>query len=229
MAAIDELQRQLSAESFRISNLGTPTTALDATYTDNTTAPSNPAAAASAGASLVASPADHVHQAVHSLHADAAANLYGDVQLVSGSGITLSQAGNAITVAASGGSVNKITLGSDQQTSVVGTTEFIVAEYNINFDDAGAVGNIQARLSAIVKISAATGTFKLYTGATAPGATTGGTLRATCTTTSTTFEKQTNLGAAFTNPGGQQLVQITAVASAGGNKATIRGFQLAIG
>lgn len=228
MPAIDELQRQLSAELFRISNLGVPTTALDATYTDNATAPANPAAAAAAGASLLASPVDHVHQAVHSIRADANAQLYGDVQLVSGSGISLSQAGNVITVAASGGAVNKITAASDKQASVNGTGESIVEEYNSNFDDAGGA-SIQARLSAIVKVSAGTGTFKLWIGATAPGATTGATVRATVTTTSATFDTETNLGAAFANPGGEQLVQITAVGAAPGNKATIRGFQLAIG
>ena len=228
MAAIDELQRQLSAQSFRISDLGVPTTALDATYTDLVTAPANPSSAASPGVSFLAAPADHVHQAVHSVHADANANIYGDVQFVSGSGIALTQAGNAITVAAAGGSVNKITLGEDRQVSVTGTSESIIAEYNVNFDDAGS-GTIQARLSALVKVSAGTGTFKIYTGATAPGSTTGGTVRATCTTTNTTFEQQTNLGASFANPTGQKLVQITAVGAAVGNKATIRGYQISLG
>lgn len=226
--ANDELQRPLDASALRILNLGVPTTDKDATYTDNTTAPANPAAAASAGASLLAAAQNHVHQGVHSVHSDAAANIYGDVRLVSGSGISLSQSGQDITVAASGGSVNKITWAEDRQSSETGTTEGIIAEYNVNFDDAGG-GTIQARLSAIVKASAGTGTFKLYTGATSPGSTAGGTVRATATTVSTSFEKQTNLGASFANPGGQVLVQITAVGSAGGIKATIRGLEVAIG
>src|ERR1022692_2226438 len=115
MASVDVLQRLIDANSNRIANVGTPTTASDATITDNATSPQNPAAAASAGASFLAAPANHVHQAVHSVHADALTNLFGDVQLVSGSGITLSSAGNAITVTASGGSVNKVTIGEESQ------------------------------------------------------------------------------------------------------------------
>lgn len=228
MAGIDEAQRQLDMAALRISNLGTPTTANDATFTDNTTAPANPAAAASAGASFQAAPANHVHQGVHSVHSDAAANIYGDVRLVSGSGISLSQSGQDITVTASGGSVNKVTLGEDRQSYNIGTAEDILAEFNVNFDDAGGA-TIQARLSAIVKASAGTGSFRIYTGATAPGSTAGGTVRATVTTVSTAFEQQTNLGASFANPGGQRLVQITAANSGGGNRNTMRGLQIALG
>jgi len=46
-------------------------------------------------------PATPIH--VDSIHADASPNLVGDVQLVSGTNVTLSQVGQAITVAASGG------------------------------------------------------------------------------------------------------------------------------
>lgn len=230
MAAIQEATLQLDMQSLRISGLGDPTAANDATKTDNTTSPANPAAAASAGASLKAAPADHVHQGVHSVRADGNANLYGDVQLVSGSGVALSQSGNQITVAVSGGAANKIGNGDARQFSNVGTTEEIVAEWNENFDDAGGgTGtNIQARLSALVKAAAGTGTFKIYVGATNPGDTTGGTVRATLTTTNTAFEKQSNQGSAFTNPGGQRLVQVT-VSNSGSNKSTIRGIDFAIG
>lgn len=231
MAAIDQLQRQLDANGLRISNLGTPTTALDATYTDLSTNPANPAAAASPGTSKLAAPADHVHQGVHSLHSDGNANIYGDARLVSGAGITLSQSGNDITITANSNTVNKVTWAEDRQAYVVGNTEQIVSEFNVNLDDAGggAGNNIAVRLSAIVKTSSGTGTFKVYVGATAPGSTSGGTVRATATTTSTTFELQTNLGSAFSNPGGQQLVQLVAVGSAGGITATVRGAQYSIG
>lgn len=226
--AIDEAQRQLDMATFRISNLGDPTAADDATKTDNVTAPVDPAAAASAGASLKAAPADHVHQGVHSVKSDANPLLFGDVVLLSGTGIALSQAGNSVTVAASGAAVNKITAAEDRQVFNTGLVESIIAEFDVNFDDAGA-GTIQARLSALVKASAGTGTFNLYTGAAAPGSTVGGTVRATITTVSTAFEKQTDLGAAFANPGGQIIVQITAVNSGAGNKSTIRGYEFSIG
>lgn len=48
--------------------------------------------------------ADHVHKGVRSVKSDSNAQLFGDVQLVSGTNITLSQAGNAITINSSGGS-----------------------------------------------------------------------------------------------------------------------------
>jgi hypothetical protein len=226
--ANDEAQRQLDMSNLRILNLGDPTTANDATKTDNTTTPGAPAASAAAGSSLKAAPADHVHQGVHSVHADANANVYGDVRLVSGSGITLSQSGQDITVAASGAATNKISWVDDTQRSVTGTTEQIVSEYNVSFSDA-ASGNIQVRFSGIVKCAAGNGTYKVYTGATTPGSLTGGTARATITTTNTSFEKQTNLGSAFTNPTGQVLVQITAVNDTASTKSTIRGFSVSIG
>ena len=101
MASTDSLLRPMDAGANRIENVGTPTTASDATITDNATLPQNPTATAVAGASFIAASRDHVHQGVHSVHADANANLFGDVQLVSGTGITLSQSGNAVTAATS--------------------------------------------------------------------------------------------------------------------------------
>jgi hypothetical protein len=228
MSVADELQRTLDFATFQGKNLGDPTAADDVTKTDNATAPADPAAVAAPGASFKAAPANHVHQGVHAVNADANPNLFGNVQLVSGTGITLSQAGNAITVATNAAAVNKITWADDDQLLQQGNVEEIVAEWNINFDDAGA-GTIQARLTALVNVSAGTGTFRLYTGATAPRATAGGTVRATITTTNTAFEQQTNLGAAFANPGGQRLVQITSQGSAAPNRQRIRGYEVAIG
>lgn len=231
MAAADVLQRLLDANGNRIAGLATPTTANDATITDNTTAPQNPAAAASAGASFLAAPANHVHQGVHSVHADALANLFGDVQLVSGSGITLSTAGNAITVTASGGSVNKVTFAEECQKYSTTTTTDILAEWAISFDDVdfGLAGNIQARLTGIVKVQGGTGTYNLYVGATAPGSTTGATVRATLSTASTTEVVLQNLGSAFTNPTGVVIVQLTGSNGTASTKSYIRGFEVAIG
>ena len=225
--AQDEAQRQLDMSNFRISTLGDPTAANDATKTDNATAPANPTSTATAGSSFKASPADHVHQAVHSLHADAAGNLYGDVRLVSGTGITLSQSGQDITVSGAGATVNKITVADDRQVSTPGATEEIIAEFLVNLDDAGGA-TIQARLVGIGKAAGGTATFKLYVGATTAGATAGGAVRATFTTASASFVNLTNLGSGFANPGGAQLVQITSANSAA-NKNTLRGYEVAIG
>jgi hypothetical protein len=57
----DVAQRELDQANFKISNLGTPTAAGDATKTDNTTVPLANAGTGSPGSSLLAAPVDHVH------------------------------------------------------------------------------------------------------------------------------------------------------------------------
>jgi len=61
--ARDVAQRDLDQAGHRISNLGTPANAGDATRTDNTTVPLASSGAGSPGTSLLAAPADHVHPA----------------------------------------------------------------------------------------------------------------------------------------------------------------------
>lgn len=61
--ARDVAQRELDQAGFRISKLGDPTQAGDATKTDNTTIPKPDAGAGSPGTSFLAAPADHVHPA----------------------------------------------------------------------------------------------------------------------------------------------------------------------
>jgi hypothetical protein len=57
----DVAQRELDQAGFKISNLGDPTAAGDATKTDNTTVPAANSGTGAAGRSLLAAPADHVH------------------------------------------------------------------------------------------------------------------------------------------------------------------------
>ena len=57
----DVAQRELDQANFKISNLGNPTAAGDATKTDNTTVPLANAGTGSPGTSLLAAPVDHVH------------------------------------------------------------------------------------------------------------------------------------------------------------------------
>jgi hypothetical protein len=59
--AKDVAQRELDQGGFRISNLGDPQSQGDATKTDNTTVPLANATTGSAGQSVLAAPADHVH------------------------------------------------------------------------------------------------------------------------------------------------------------------------
>jgi len=61
--AKDVAQRDLDQAGFRISNIGAPAAAGDATKTDNTTVPQPASGAGSPGTSLLAAPADHVHPA----------------------------------------------------------------------------------------------------------------------------------------------------------------------
>ena len=59
----DVAQRELDQANFKISNLGTPTAAGDATKTDNATVPLANSGSGSPGSSLLAAPVDHVHPA----------------------------------------------------------------------------------------------------------------------------------------------------------------------
>lgn len=231
MAAIDKLQRQLDANALRISNLGTPTTAGDATKTDNSTAPADPAGAAAAGASLLAAPVNHVHRGVASVLVNGAGSTYGNVNLKDGAGISVTVSGQDVTFTASSSTVNKITWADDSMAyNPDGATERIVREWVVNLDDAGggAGNNIAATVSGIVLVSAGTGTYKLYIGATAPRATAGGTSQVSFTTVSTTEVKAGATGSSFSNPGGRVSVQLVAVNSGAGN-TQISGFSITIG
>jgi hypothetical protein len=57
----DVQERPLDANGHAVRNLGAPTAAKDATFTDNETVPSAIGRTASAGTSLLAAPADHAH------------------------------------------------------------------------------------------------------------------------------------------------------------------------
>jgi hypothetical protein len=61
--AQDVALRELNQGGFRISNLGDPKAAGDATKTDNATVPKANSGNGAAGASLLAAPVDHVHPA----------------------------------------------------------------------------------------------------------------------------------------------------------------------
>lgn len=121
---------------------------------------------------------------------------------------------------------------SDGARNQVGTVEAVVYEFNMNFDDLDS-GMVQARFNAILSIAGApynpgTATYNLRVGAATPNVV-GGTVVATLTTASTAEVLASILGASFSNPGGQQLVQVTAFHSDPGGKAQIRGLSFVIG
>jgi hypothetical protein len=130
---------------------------------------------------------------------------------------------------AASGTLNKVGLDYAGAGYSVGIGEEILREWLVNFDDATAT-QIKVFLSGIVKVSAAgTATYNVRVGATAPGATTGSTVHATFTSTSTTEEMKEILGSAFANPTGQKLVQVTADNDTAAVKSYIRGIQVTIG
>lgn len=163
------------------------------------------------------------------LRADANPFLTGNITLLSGPGVALAQVGQDITISAGGTAVNKITWAEDAQQQQTGVAEAVVANYNINFDDAGAVA-VAVRFSAIIaRLGAAgTATFRVYVGGTVSNAVVDGTLRATLSTL-VGEAAATILGVAFANPGGQRIVKVTAQGSAVGVTARIRGKSFAIG
>ncbi len=102
MATVKEIAQQ-PIDLGSADAAGAPVVQTDATYADGSTTPSDVASAGSAGTAVLASPADHAHKGVHSVKSDANPALYGDVTLASGTNVTLSQVGQTITVASTGG------------------------------------------------------------------------------------------------------------------------------
>lgn len=228
MASAELLLKELDANGKEISNLGAPTAANSATYTDNATGPAD-VGATSPGSSLLAAPADHSHEGVHGVGVDGGGVATGDINIVSGSGIAVSRTGQDITIAQAPGSSNKVTGVHDGAAYSKGIGEEIIREFSINFDDAPAA-SVTAMLAAIVKQNGAgAATYNLRVGATNPGSTAGSTVRATFTTTSATEVQAENAGSAFANPTGRKLVQITANNDTALAKSYIRGIHFSIG
>jgi len=209
---------------------GEPTAATDATHVSAGTPAANAiqdvGSASAIGGSFQAADAAHTHKGARSLRSDANPQLFGDVTLASGTGMALTQVGNTITVSASGSAVNKVTWADDREKSNVGVTEEVLFQWLVNFDDAGGA-NVQARLTALAAASAGTGTFNLRVGGTDDTA--DGTVRATFTAIAAAFAHKTDLGAAFANPGGMQLVKLCASNSGPGGKNKVKALQIAIG
>lgn len=134
--------------------------------------------------------------------------------------------------------------GGTPQTSSVGRTiigdnrtsgssgETIIFEELVDFDRITGVGTtIDVTLSGIGWLMAAPGTgiVTVYVGATAPGDTTGSTMRCGMLVTLPTEEKLTATGIAFANPGGQLLVQVTLQNANPPEFTYFRGYTIGIG
>lgn len=86
-------------------------------------APSDVNTSGSVGTSALAARADHQHRGVTSVAKNGSAALFGAVTLSQGTGITLTQTGNDIAVAASSGSIESVWV-KDQQTAGVASGSF---------------------------------------------------------------------------------------------------------
>ena len=135
--AKDIAQRELDQAGFRISNLGNPTTAGDATKTDNQTVPKANSGSGSAGTSLLAAAADHVHPA----------------------------GGDGGEGGGDGGSCALLDLCDPSCQSVAGKTEEVVAEFHVDFAGLKAPQMLVA-FSAIAKAAGGTATLNVRLGGT---------------------------------------------------------------
>jgi len=104
--------------------------------------------------------------------------------------------------------------------------EGILYEWAVNLNLLGGI--ITATLAGIIAVQGtAPGTFNLYLGSTTPGDTTGGTLIASISTASGAEVVVSATGAAFANPGGTCLLQVTGVVADVNSQALIRGVWVA--
>jgi hypothetical protein len=123
-------------------------------------------------------------------------------------------------------------ISDDEAKAVIGNTEVILYEYVQDLTVLPPAGLITVEINGIVDCSggpAQSAEFRVYVGATAPGDTTGSTMRATVTTVSAAEESVSAPGVAFANPGGKQIIQVTGVCSDGRSVGNIRGITLNIG
>ena len=136
-----------------------------------------------------------------------------------------------------GGSIPTVLVGAPKlvevtfkQSGLAFDTEVILDEEPVNLTDLpiGSSISVQLNIAAQV-IPAGTATFKIYVGSITPGDTTGGTLRATTTTASSTEVVLSSTGVVFANPGGPCLVQLTGMSSAPGVQAAESSATVVIG
>jgi hypothetical protein len=123
----------------------TATTALQGKTQLSAVAPPDVASAGAAGtANATVANADHTHRGVHTLFAFGNPNLYGDVDLKAGTGISLTQVGQEITIASTSTSGRSGTsaIGSGVKTlavvfsSTLGSTNYSIVAIMNNLTDA---------------------------------------------------------------------------------------------
>jgi hypothetical protein len=94
---------------------------------DNVTTPSDVATAGTPGASAKSAPADHAHKGVLSIRAGTDPQLFSNVTLSEGTNITLTQVGNDIEIASTGGGGGITDLTDDVTASGTGSVAATIA------------------------------------------------------------------------------------------------------
>lgn len=97
-------------------------------------APNDVGSADSAGIALSSSHSDHVHKGLHSVAKSGSAQIFGDATLTAGTNITLTQAGQDISIAVSGGG-GGVSLGTNAGTDVSGSAGIVGVSANAIRDD----------------------------------------------------------------------------------------------
>ncbi len=129
-------------------------------------------------------------------------------------GATVVTVGGGIPLSTTPGtdSISPVEDSTARSTTLNAIGEEILYEEPMDLDAVAIGAPITPQWSAVIAVSlASTGTFQLYIGATTPGNTAGGTVRAILTTSSLTAALASVAGAAFANPGGKVLVQIAGI------------------
>jgi hypothetical protein len=131
---------------------------------------------------------------------------------VGAGGVVITIGGRVPASSTLGNSISPIEEASGRLTTLGASGEEILYEEPIDLDTIAAGTILVARWSAVISaLAASVATFRVYVGSTTPGNTAGGTVRATLSTGSPAPVITSVVGAAFANPGGQVLMQITGI------------------
>lgn len=135
--------------------------------------------------------------------------------------------------ATGGGGTNSATIAFTEEEGRVALDipEVILYEWAANLSLIPIAQMVTAQIEAIIQSIVADpvgATFRVYVGSVTPNDTTGGTLRATINTVAGTEILASNVGAAFANPGGLCLIQVTGQAAGAGFQAAIRSLSVVI-
>jgi hypothetical protein len=106
-------------------------------------------------------------------------------------------------------SISPVDEATGRATSIGAAGEEILYEEPMDLDAIAAGAPIAPQWSIVCSVTGGNGTFRLYVGATTPGDTAGGTVRLVLATASVAKVRGSGAGAAFLNPGGKVLVQVT--------------------